>query len=148
VESSVGHSVKHAKAESKVQTFGHELPRPLDLDSHSVKPPKAKPKVQTKKEHPTLFRAPNNSFNLMAKILSMINSLLKKNRRPLDHCLGFHSRPTQTSFKSPSPSFKSNHFELRWPLDFGCSVKGRGRTLGFLRFNWWKSIASQPSAIV
>jgi hypothetical protein len=47
VEPSTGHSAKPPKAKSKVQTLGHELPRPLDLDGHSVKPPKAKPKVQT-----------------------------------------------------------------------------------------------------
>jgi hypothetical protein len=55
----------------------------------------------------------------------MIDLLMKKNRRPLDHSLGFHFRPTQTSFESPSPSSKSNHFKLRQPLDFGHSVKGR-----------------------
>jgi hypothetical protein len=44
--------VKPLKAKSKVQTFGHELPRPLDLDGHSVKPPKAKPKVQTQRSIP------------------------------------------------------------------------------------------------
>ena len=61
----------------------------------------------------------------MVKILSMIDFLMGKNRRPLDHSLGFHSRPTQTSFKTPSPSSKSYHFKLRRPLDFGLSVKGR-----------------------
>ena len=61
----------------------------------------------------------------MAKILSMIDYLMKRNRRPLDHNLGFHSRPTQTSFESLSPSSKSNHFKMRRPLDFGHSVKGR-----------------------
>jgi hypothetical protein len=50
---------------------------------------------------------------------------MKKNRQPLDHSLGFHSQPTQTSFESPSPSLESNHFKLRWPLDFGHSVKGQ-----------------------
>jgi hypothetical protein len=55
----------------------------------------------------------------------MIDFLMKNNRRPLDHSLGFHSRPTQTSFESPSPSSMSNHFKLRRPLDFGHSVKSR-----------------------
>jgi len=50
---------------------------------------------------------------------------MKKKRQPLDHSLGFHSRPTHTSFESLSPSSKSDHFKLRWPLDFGHSVKGR-----------------------
>ena len=49
---------------------------------------------------------------------------MKRNRRPLNRSLGFHSRPTQTSFESPSPSSKSDPFKLRWPLDFGYSVKG------------------------
>ena len=53
----------------QVQTFGHELLRPLNLDSHSVKPPKAMPKVQWKKDHPTLFHAQNNPSNLTVKIL-------------------------------------------------------------------------------
>ena len=44
---SAGHSVKPPKAESKVQTFGNGVSRPLKLDGHSVKPPKAKSKVQT-----------------------------------------------------------------------------------------------------
>jgi hypothetical protein len=103
----------------------HELPRPLDLDGQSVKPPKAKPKVQTQRSMPLLFLAQNNPSNLKAKILSMIDYLMKRNRRPLDHSLGFHSCPTQTSFKSPSPFSKSNHFKMRRSLDFGHSVKGR-----------------------
>jgi hypothetical protein len=45
----IGHSVKHLKVKSKVETLGHELPRPLDLHSHSVKLIKAKPKVQTQR---------------------------------------------------------------------------------------------------
>jgi hypothetical protein len=49
------HGVKPTKAEPKVQTFGRDLLRPLNLDGHSVKPLKAKPKGQRKKEHPTLF---------------------------------------------------------------------------------------------
>jgi hypothetical protein len=61
----------------------------------------------------------------MAKILSMIDYLMKRNQWPLDHSLGFHSRPTQTSFESPSPFSKSNDFKMRRPLDFGNSVKGR-----------------------
>jgi hypothetical protein len=61
----------------------------------------------------------------MAKILSMIDYLMKRNRRPLYHSLGFHSRPTQTSFESLSPSSKSNYFKMRRPLDFGHSVKGQ-----------------------
>jgi hypothetical protein len=52
VEPSAGHSVKPPKAKPKVQTFGHELPRPLDLDGQRVKPPKAKPKVQTQRSMP------------------------------------------------------------------------------------------------
>jgi hypothetical protein len=55
----------------------------------------------------------------------MIDYLMKRNRRPLDHSLGVHSRPTQTFFESPSPSSKSSHFKMRQPLDFGHSVKGR-----------------------
>jgi hypothetical protein len=39
-------------AKSKVQTFGHELPWPPNLDGHSVKPPKAKPKGQTQRSTP------------------------------------------------------------------------------------------------
>jgi hypothetical protein len=61
----------------------------------------------------------------MAKILSIIDFLMKKNRWPLDHNLGFHSRPTQTPLESPSPSSNDKHFKLRRPLDFGHSVKGR-----------------------
>ena len=45
-----------------------------------------------------------------------------KNQRPLEHSWGFHSRPTQTSFKSPSSWSKSKHFKLRQPLDFGLRV--------------------------
>jgi hypothetical protein len=56
----------------------------------------------------------------------MIEFFMKKNRRRLDHSLGFHSRMTQTFFKSPLPSSKKiNHFKLRRPSDFGLSVKGR-----------------------
>ena len=73
----------------------------------------------------------------------------EKNLRPLDHSLGLHSRPTQTSFESPSPLSKSKHFKLHWPLDFGLSVKGWEATLlDFLQFDWWKSTASRPLAIV
>jgi hypothetical protein len=72
-----------------------------------------------------LFLAQNNPSNLTAKTLSIIEFLITRNRRPLDHNLGFHSRPTQTSFESESPSSKSSHFKLRQPLDFGHSVKGR-----------------------
>jgi hypothetical protein len=101
------------------------------------------------KEHATLFLAQNNPSNLMAKILSMIDYLMKRNRRPLDHSLGFHSHPTQPSFESPSPSSKSNYFKMWRPLDFGHKCEdSRGRTLGFLQFDWWKSTASRPSAIV
>jgi hypothetical protein len=77
------------------------------------------------KEHLTSFLAQNNPFHLMAKILLIIAFLIKKNRWPLDHSLGFHSCPTQTSFKSPSPSPKNNHFKSRRPLDFDHSMKGR-----------------------
>jgi hypothetical protein len=49
---SAGQSVKPPKAKPEVQTCGHELPWPLDLDGHSVKPPKAKPKVQTQRSMP------------------------------------------------------------------------------------------------
>jgi hypothetical protein len=52
----------------------------------------------------------------------MIDFLMKRNQRPLNHNLGFHSHPTH-SFKTMSPFSKSNHFKLRWPLDFGHSVK-------------------------
>jgi hypothetical protein len=117
--------VKPPKAKRKVQTFGHELPRPLDSDGQSVKPPKGQAQSPNSNEHATLFLAQNNPSNLTAKILSMIDYLMKKNRRPLNHSLGFHSRPTQTSFESPSPSSKSNHFKMRQTLDFGHSVKGR-----------------------
>jgi hypothetical protein len=34
--------MKPSKAKPKVQTFGHEIPGPLDLDNHILKPPKAK----------------------------------------------------------------------------------------------------------
>jgi hypothetical protein len=64
--------MKPPKAKAKVQTFGHELPYPLDLDGHNVKPPKAKPRVQRKNEHPTLFPVQNNPSNLTAKILSLL----------------------------------------------------------------------------
>jgi hypothetical protein len=50
---------------------------------------------------------------------------MKKNRRPLDHSLGFHSRLTQTSFESPSPSSKSIHIESQQSFDFDLSVKGQ-----------------------
>jgi hypothetical protein len=45
-------TVSLQKAKPKVQTFGHELSRPLDLDGHSVKPPKVEPKVQTQRSMP------------------------------------------------------------------------------------------------
>jgi hypothetical protein len=61
----------------------------------------------------------------MAEILWVVDFLMEKNRRPLNHSLGFHSRLTQTSFENPSPSSESQHFELRQPLDFGLGVKGR-----------------------
>jgi hypothetical protein len=70
--------VKPPKAKPKVQTSGHELSWPLDLDGHSVKPPKVKPQAQRKKEHPTLFIAQNNPSNLMTKILSMNDFSMKK----------------------------------------------------------------------
>jgi hypothetical protein len=60
----------------------------------------------------------------MAKILSMIDFFMKKNRQPLEQSLGFHSRLTQTSFKSLPPSSKSNHLKLQRPLDFGLNAKG------------------------
>jgi hypothetical protein len=84
------------------------------------------------KEHPTLFLAQNNPSNPTAKILLRIDFLMKKERRPLDHSLGFHSRLTQTSFENPSPPSKSNHLKLRQPLDFGHSVKGREADSWFL----------------
>jgi hypothetical protein len=105
--------------------------------------PKSKPKGAS-----TLFLVQNNPSNLMAKILLMIDFLLKRNRWPLDHSLGFHSCPTQTSFESLSPSSKSNRLKLRQPLDFGHTAKGREAELGFLQFDWWKSTASWPSAKV
>jgi hypothetical protein len=55
----------------------------------------------------------------------MIELQMKRNRRPLNHSLGFHPHLTQTSFESPSPSSKSNHFKLRRLLDFDHSVKSR-----------------------
>jgi hypothetical protein len=70
--------VKPPKAKTKFQTFGDELPRPLDLDGHSMKTSKAKSKVQRKKEHPTLFLAQYNPSNLTAKILSMFDFFMKK----------------------------------------------------------------------
>jgi hypothetical protein len=69
----------------------------------SVKHPKAKPKFLRKKEHPTLSLAQYNASNLTAKILSMIDFFMKKKWRLVDHSLGFHSHPTQTSFESLSP---------------------------------------------
>jgi hypothetical protein len=57
LEPSAKHNVNPPKAKPKVQTFGHELPRPLDLDGHNVKPPKAKAKLQRKKVYPTLSLA-------------------------------------------------------------------------------------------
>jgi hypothetical protein len=79
LESSAGYNVKPPKVKPKVQTFGHELPRPLNLDGHSLKPPKAKPKVQRKKEHPTLVLAENIPSNLTAKTLSMFEFFMEKN---------------------------------------------------------------------
>jgi hypothetical protein len=49
----------------------------------------------------------------------------EKNQQPLNHSLGFHFRPTRTSFESPSPSSKGNHFKLQLPLELGISVKDR-----------------------
>jgi hypothetical protein len=83
-------SVKAPKTKLKVQTFGHELSWPFDLDNHSVKPPKAKPKVQRLKEHPTLSFIQDNPSNLTAKILLVFKILMKKNRQPLNHSLGLH----------------------------------------------------------
>jgi hypothetical protein len=60
----------------------------------------------------------------MAKILSMVDFFYGKIGWPLGHSLGFHSRPAQTSFESPSPSSKSNRIKLHRPLDFGLNVKG------------------------
>ena len=53
----------------------------------------------------------------------MIDFFIEIDRRPLDHSLGFHPRPTQTSFESPSPSSNCNNFKLRRPLDFGHNMK-------------------------
>jgi hypothetical protein len=72
-----------------------------------VKLPKVKLKVQRKKEHPTVFLTQNDPSNPTAKILSMFGFLMKRNWRPIDHGLGFHSRLTQTSFESLSPWSKS-----------------------------------------
>jgi hypothetical protein len=67
------------------------------LAGHSVKPPKAKPKVQRKKKHPIVFPAQNNPLQSNGQdLISFFNIFMKKNRRPLDHSLGFHSCPTQT----------------------------------------------------
>jgi hypothetical protein len=63
--------------------------------------------------------------NITVKISSLNDIFMKKNRRPLDHSLGFDSRRTQTSFESLSPFAKCNHFKLRRPLDFGLSVNRR-----------------------
>jgi hypothetical protein len=118
VEPSDGHSVKPSKAKPKVQTFGHELPRPLDLDGHSVKPPKAKPKVQTQRNIPFYSLLKITPPIYQPRSCQWLICLMKRNQRPLNHSLGFHSRPTQTSFKSSSPSSESNHFKLRrlWTL--------------------------------
>ena len=62
------------------------------------------------KEHPTLFLVQNNPSNLTAKILSMIGFYEEKKRWPLDYNLSFHSRLTQTSFESPSPSSTKQSF--------------------------------------
>ena len=60
------------------------------------------------KEHPTLFLAQHNPSNLTAKALVNVWIFLFKNQQTLNHSLGSHSRPTQTSFKSPSSSSKVN----------------------------------------
>jgi hypothetical protein len=70
--------VKPPKAKPKVQTFGCELPQPLDLDNHGVKPSKAKPKVQREKEHPTLFIIKNSPSNPTVKILSVFCFIFMK----------------------------------------------------------------------
>jgi hypothetical protein len=56
----------------------------------------------------------------MAKILSMIDFFKKENRQPLDHSLGFHSYPTQTSFRESIAFFKKQSFHIAtafglWP---------------------------------
>jgi hypothetical protein len=59
----------------------------------------------------------------------MIDYLMKKNRRPLDHSLGFI--PIQPKLPSRVRRLlqKVNHFKMRRPLDFGHSVKGRAAEL-------------------
>ena len=59
----------------------------------------------------------------MANVLSIIDFLMNKIRRPLDHNLDF--RPTQTSFKSLSPSSNSNHLILQQLLNFDHNLKNR-----------------------
>jgi hypothetical protein len=71
LERTAVHSVRPTKAKPKVQTFGHELPRPFNLDGHSVKPPKAKSKVQTHGGATHFISCPKQPFNLTAKILSI-----------------------------------------------------------------------------
>ena len=87
------------------------------------------------KERPTFFLAQNNPSNLTAKILSMIFFIFfnEKKRWPLDYRLGFHSRPTQTSFESLSPSSKSNHFTLPRPFGRWPQCKGSIKIL----FSWF-----------
>ena len=72
-----------------------------------------------------MFPAQNNPSDLTAKILSISDIFMKKNQRPLDDSLGFHSRVTQISFENPSSSSKGKQFRLQQPLDFGRSAKGR-----------------------
>jgi len=106
--------------------------KPLAMNSHGLSTwmaivwslqspsPKSKPKGAF-----NFIPCPNIPSNLTTKILSMIDFLMNKTWRPLNHSLGFHSRPTQTSIERPSPSSKSKHFKLQRPLDFSLSVKGR-----------------------
>ena len=50
---------------------------------------------------------PEQSLQLRAKIFLVINLFMRKKTRPLNHSLGFHSHPTQTSFESPLPSLNT-----------------------------------------
>jgi hypothetical protein len=62
------HSVKPPNAKLKVQTFGHELPRPLNLDGHYVKLPNGKSKGRS--DIPLYSMPKTTPPNLTVKILS------------------------------------------------------------------------------
>ena len=101
------------------------------------------------------LQRPNTKEEGASHFIPRQKQSLQSNNQDIVNVWFFYEKKSMTSqpnFESLSPwifLLPCRHFKLRQPLDCGLYYEeSRGQILGFLHSDWWKSMASQPLAIV